>query len=331
MAARPLPDEFALIARYFAPLAAGAPGAAGLTDDVAALDVEPHEQLIVTADAVVGGVHFLADDPPDLVARKLLRANLSDLAGKGARPLGYLMTCAFPPEIDEPWLAAFVAGLAADQKEFGLSLLGGDTTATPGPATLSATVLGAVARGRLPRRGDAQAGDAVLVSGSLGDGALGLDVLRGRVAAPDAVGRDHLVGRYRLPQPRLALGRALAETGIVRAAMDISDGLLADLGHICNASRLGADVDWRRLPLSPAAAQMAAAQPELRERIVAGGDDYELLLTVPADGVAAATAAAARVGVPLTAIGRMGGGAGVRIRDEQGREMRVARTGYRHF
>jgi len=331
VAARPLPDEFALIARYFAPLAAGAPGAAGLTDDVAALDVEPHEQLIVTADAVVGGVHFLADDPPDLVARKLLRANLSDLAGKGARPLGYLMTCAFPPEIDEPWLAAFVAGLAADQKEFGLSLLGGDTTATPGPATLSATVLGAVARGRLPRRGDAQAGDAVLVSGSLGDGALGLDVLRGRVAAPDAVGRDHLVGRYRLPQPRLALGRALAETGIVRAAMDISDGLLADLGHICNASRLGADVDWRRLPLSPAAAQMAAAQPELRERIVAGGDDYELLLTVPADGVAAATAAAARVGVPLTAIGRMGGGAGVRIRDEQGREMRVARTGYRHF
>jgi thiamine-monophosphate kinase len=331
VAGRSRPDEFALIARYFAPLAATAPGAAGLTDDVSALEIEPAERLIVKTDAIVGGVHFLPDEAPGLIARKLLRVNLSDLAGKGARPLGYLLTCAFPREIDEPWLAKFVEGLAADQKEFGLSLLGGDTTATPGPVTLSAALLGAVAHDRLPRRGDARAGDAILVSGSLGDGALGLDVLRDRIAVPDAAGRDYLVGRYRLPQPRLALGRALAETGIVHASMDISDGLLADLSHICTASRLGADLEWQQLPLSAPAAQLVAAEPALRERIVAGGDDYELLLTVSPDDVAGAMAAAARANVPLTMIGTMTSGTGIRLRDEQGVEMTVGRPGYRHF
>ena len=331
MTGRPLPGEFELIARYFAPLAAGSPGAAGLTDDVAALSVGPGEQLIVKSDAIVGSVHFLPDDPPDLVGRKLLRVNLSDLAGKGARPLGYLMTCAFPREVDEPWVARFVEGLAADQEEFGLSLLGGDTTATPGPVTLSATVLGAVAEDRLPRRGDAREGDAILVSGSLGDGALGLDVLRSRFPGLDAADRDYLVDRYRLPQPRLALGHALVEADIVHASMDVSDGLLADLGHICSTSGLGAEIEWLRLPLSDAAARLVGRDPGLRERIVAGGDDYELLLTVAADDVATASAAAARVGVRLTAIGSMRGGSAVRILDEQGREINVGRPGYRHF
>jgi thiamine-monophosphate kinase len=327
----PLPGEFELIARHFAPLAAGNPGAAGLTDDVAALEIGPDEQLIVKSDAIVGGVHFLADDPPDLIGRKLLRVNLSDLAGKGARPLGYLMTCAFPSDVDEPWVARFVDGLAADQKEFCLSLLGGDTTATPGPVTLSATALGAVGRHRLPRRGDARDGDMILVSGTLGDGALGLDVLRHRFPDLDAADRDYLVDRYRLPQPRLALGRALVEAGIVHASMDVSDGLLADLGHICSTSGLGAEIEWARLPLSAAATRLAGRDAGWRQRVVAGGDDYELLLTVATGDVAAALAAAARVGVRLTAIGSMRGGSGVRILDEQGRDISVGRTGYRHF
>jgi thiamine-monophosphate kinase len=228
-------------------------------------------------------------------------------------------------------VARFVEGLAADQKEFGLGLLGGDTTATPGPVTLSATVLGAVARDRLPRRGDARDGDAILVSGSLGDGALGLDVLRDRFPALDAADRDYLVDRYRLPRPRLALGRALVEAGIVHASMDISDGLLADLGHICSTSGLGADIEWPRLPLSAAATRLVGRDPNLRERIVAGGDDYELLLTVAADDVDAAMAAAARVGVRLTGIGAMRSGTGVRILDEHGQDISVGRTGYRHF
>jgi thiamine-monophosphate kinase len=275
-----LPGEFELIARYFAPLAAGAPGAFNLSDDVAVVEVGPGEQLAVKADAIVAGVHFLPADPPDLIARKLLRVNLSDLAGKGARPLGYLLTCAISNDVDEAWLAKFVDGLGADQREFGLSLLGGDTTATPGPLTLSATVFGAIAKGRLPWRGAAQAGDAVLVSGTLGDGALGLDVQRQEFPELDAAGRAELVDRYRLPRPRLKLGRALVEAGLVHAAMDISDGLLADLGHICATSKLGADIEWPRVPLSEPAAKLVAARPLLRERIVAGGDDYELLLTV---------------------------------------------------
>ena len=331
MARRPLPGEFELIARYFAPLAAGAPGAFDLTDDVALIDVAADEQLAVKTDAIVAGVHFLPADPPDLIARKLLRVNLSDLAGKGARPLGYLMTCALPADLDEAWVATFVDGLAADQREFGLSLLGGDTTATPGPLTLSATVFGAIRRGRLPWRGAAQAGDAVLVSGTLGDGALGLDVQRQEFPELDAAGRAHLIDRYRLPRPRLQLGRALVDAGLVHAAMDISDGLLADLGHICRTSKLGADIEWPRIPLSAPAAKVVAARPQLRERIVAGGDDYELLLTVAADDVPAALSLAQRAGVALAPIGRMSAGSGVRIRDENGDKIEIGRTGFRHF
>jgi thiamine-monophosphate kinase len=331
VACRPLPGEFELIARYFAPLAAGAPGAFGLTDDVAIVDVGPDEQLVVKTDAVVAGVHFLPADPPDLIGRKLLRVNLSDLAGKGARPLGYVMTCAFPADLDEDWVAKYVEGLAADQREFGLSLLGGDTTATPGPLTLSATVFGAIGKGRLPWRGGARADDAVLVSGTLGDGALGLDVQRQDFPELGAVGRAHLVDRYRLPRPRLQLGRALVEAGLVHAATDISDGLLADLGHICETSKLGADIEWPRLPLSLPTRKLVSARPQLRERIIAGGDDYELLLTVAAGDVPAALAIAQDAGVALAPVGHMTAGAGVRIRDEGGAEIVIARTGYRHF
>jgi thiamine-monophosphate kinase len=331
VARRPLPGEFELIARYFAPLAAGAPGAFGLTDDVAIVDVGRDEQLVVKSDAIVAGVHFLPADPPDLIARKLLRVNLSDLAGKGARPLGYLMTCAFPGDLDESWVAKYVEGLAADQREFGLSLLGGDTTATPGPLTLSATIFGAIAKGRLPWRGGARDGDAVLVSGTLGDGALGLDVQRQEFPELDAAGRAHLTDRYRLPRPRLQLGRALVDAGLVHASIDISDGLLADLGHICRTSKLGADIEWPRVPLSEPARKLVATRPQLRERVIAGGDDYELLLTVSTGDVPAALAIAQGTGVALAPIGRMTVGGGLRIRDENGGEIAIGRSGYRHF
>jgi thiamine-monophosphate kinase len=331
VAGRRLPAEFDLIARYFAPLTAGRPEALGLADDVALLDIDPSDSLIVTADALIAGVHFLPEDPPALIARKMLRVNLSDLAGKGARPLGYLMTCAFPDDVDEAWLADFTAGLAADQREFGLALLGGDTTGTPGPLALSLTALGRVRRGQALLRSAARAGDVVMVSGTLGDGALGLDVQRREFAGLPAAARDFLIDRYRLPQPRLALGQALAERGLARAGMDISDGLLADLGHICQASGVGAVLRWSDLPLSPAAQAMLSAAPELNERIVAGGDDYELLVTVPADRVDAALGAAGALGLPLVAIGRIEAGAGVRLLDPAGAELRFARTGYQHF
>lgn len=326
-----LPAEFDLIARYFAPLAAGRAGAVGLTDDAAFLDIDPGTELVVTADALVAGVHFLPDDPADLVARKALRVNLSDLAAKGATPLAYFLTAAFSPQVDEVWLAAFCAGLAADQAEFGIQLMGGDTTATPGPLTLSITALGTVPRGRAARRGGARAGDAVLVSGSVGDATLGLMALRGGLPTLSAADRQYLIDRYHLPRPRSALGPRLAEAGLARAAIDVSDGIVADLGHICTSSALGAEIETARLPLSAAAAAAVAAAPELMTKVLTGGDDYEILFTAPADRLPLIAALGQSIGLPLTVIGHMAAGQGVRVLGPGGMELPLAKTGYRHF
>ena len=330
------PGEFELIRRYFAPLAAAAPAALGLGDDAAILSPRPGQDLVVTADALVAGVHFLPDDPPEQIARKMLRVNLSDLAAKGATPLGYLMTCAFDGRVDEPWLASFCAGLAADQAAFGIGLLGGDTVGTLGPLTLSVTAMGEVPAGRALRRNAAQAGDLVFVSGTLGDSALGLKRLRGKLAALSAEEGIFLIDRYRLPQPRLQLGRALMEAGLAKAALDISDGLLADLGHIGEQSNLAAKIESARLPLSPAAARALQDDPALIADIAAGGDDYELLFTAPATAQAPIAALGQRLGLRLTLIGRMIEAAGshpgaVRLLDEKGREIALERRGWQHF
>jgi thiamine-monophosphate kinase len=319
--------EFERIARFFAPLAA--PGALGLTDDVAFIDGPDGEEYVLKTDAIVEGVHFLPDDPPDLVARKLLRVNLSDLAGKGAAPVGYLLMTALPRSRDEEWLAAFAAGLAADQSAYGIGLLGGDSTATEGPATLSATVIGRVARGRAVLRSTAKPGDLVYVSGTLGDAALGLLALRGELPELDGAHLAFLADRYRLPQPRVALGQRLL--GVAQAMMDISDGLVGDLGHICETSGVGATIEAAALPLSPAARAVVAAEPERLLAALGGGDDYELLLTVPARKAAAIPMLAAETGVPLTHIGRIEAGKGVSVVDAAGKAMPVQVAGYRHF
>ncbi len=321
MAPAKLPDEFALIARYFRPLAAGAEGALNLADDAALLDVPSGHRLVVTADALVAGVHFFAEDAPDLIARKMLRVNLSDLAAMAAVPLGYVMTCAFPETIDETWLAGFAAGLARDQAEFAITLMGGDTTATPGPLTLSVTAFGTVEAGRELRRSGARVGDLIAVSGTIGDAALGLARLQGRIGG--FFGDDELIERYLLPQPRLALARRLI--GLATAGMDISDGLVGDLGHICNASHLGAVIEAGKLPLSKPARHLLAEQPNLLATVLTGGDDYELLFTVPAER----RAELARL--PVTIVGRMEAGQGTSVLDAEGRAIDTGKGGYRHF
>jgi len=320
-----LPAEFSLIARHFRPLAGQ--GALDLADDAAVLDIPPGRQLVVAADAMVEGVHYLPDDPPETIGRKLLRVNLSDLAAMGAAPLGYLMTTSLPRDVSEDWIAGFVRGLAEDQKEFGLHVLGGDTTATPGPTCLSLTILGTVAPDAVLRRAGARAGDDVWVSGTIGDGALGLRVLRGEVPA-DAEG--HLARRYRLPQPRLALGQAIAR--IAHAGMDVSDGLVQDLGHLCRAGGCGAEIAAGDVPLSPAARALVAAQPALLPALLTGGDDYEVLFTAAPDAAGAVQAAAARAGTPVARIGRMvAGPPEVVLRDADGAVLDVARGGWSHF
>ncbi len=312
-----LPEEFVRIARHFRPLAG--PGALGLVDDAAVFTPPAGRDMVVAADAMVAGVHFLHDDPPDLVARKLLRTNLSDLAAMGAVPLGYLLTLSVPRETPDAWFAAFAAGLALDQAEFGIALLGGDTTSTPGPVCLSLTILGTVQPGQALRRTGAGVGDGVWVTGTIGDGALGLLAARGEI--DDAF----LADRYRLPRPRVALGRVLH--GIASAAMDVSDGLVQDLGHICRASGVAAAIEATLVPLSPAARRM-----ERLALCLTGGDDYELLLAVPPALDARLKEVASAAGIAVTRIGAfLAGEARVTVLGQNGAVLPLERGGWSHF
>jgi thiamine-monophosphate kinase len=317
-----LPPEFSLIARHFRPLVG--PGALDLSDDAALLDPPVGKQLVLAADAIVAGVHFLPDDPPETISRKLLRTNLSDLAAMGAAPLGYLMTCAFPAGTEDSWIAAFVAGLAADQTEFGLHVLGGDTVSTPGPASFSLTILGTVLPGQALRRQGARPGDEIWVSGTIGDGALGLLALTGKLP-PDA----YLAERYRLPRPRLALGQALA--GVARAAMDVSDGLVQDLGHLARAAGCGAAIEAALVPLSDPARAALVADPALLPRILGGGDDYELLFAAAPGEADRVLAAGRATQTPVSRIGRFMDGTGVLVLDAAGAPIPLPRRGWSHF
>ena len=308
-----------MIARHLRPLAG--PGALGLADDAAVVNLPPERSLVITADAMVAGIHFLVDDEPSLIARKLLRTNLSDIAAMGATPFGYLTTLSVPRGTQDAWFEGFAAGLAEDQRVFRLALLGGDTTTTPGPVSLSLMILGTVEPGSALRRSGARSGDRLFVSGTIGDGALGLLAARGELADPTG----YLADRYRLPQPRLALGNLLR--GIASAAMDISDGLVQDIGHLCRASGLAAVIHANRLPLSPAA--------RVADRLalcLTGGDDYELAFAIPPERVEAALAAAAAALVPVTQIGHFEPGqANVTVLGEDLTPLRLERSGWDHL
>lgn len=315
-------DEFDSIARLFRPLAGDAPEALGLFDDAAVLPQRAGFDLVTTTDAMVEGVHFLPGDPADLVARKLLRVNLSDLAAKAAEPYGYLLVVAWSPAWGEDRRSAFARGLGEDQARFGLRLFGGDTVSTPGPMTAAATLFGWAEAGRMVRRSGARAGDLVLVSGQIGDGWLGLQAAQGQIDLP-AAHLAYLADRYRLPEPRLPLRDAL--TRYASAAADVSDGLLADAGHIAESSGLRAEIDLDQLPLSVAAMGLAERAVEL----ASGGDDYEVVCTAAPEHAAALTAAAEQAGVPIRVVGRMVEGSGVAA-FMQGRPVAIERLGWRH-
>lgn len=272
-------SEFELIEKYFAPLAAPNGNATGksfgLLDDAAVLSCAPGEEWVVTKDAIVEGIHFLSDDPPASVAKKLLRVNLSDLAAKGAKPSHYLLAAAWPTSAEDAWVAEFARGLAEDQELFGVGLLGGDTVSTHGPATFSLTAFGTVKAGNMIRRAGAQVGDKIYVSGTIGDAILGLQILKEGLSVTADGDRDFLVNRYRVPQPRLDLLDLLQQNA--HAAIDVSDGLLADLDHLCRASHLGAHLNLASIPLSSAARSCIDAETAVLEDLVRGGDDYEVL------------------------------------------------------
>jgi thiamine-monophosphate kinase len=323
--------EDSLIARYFKPLATDA-GAFDLTDDAAILKASG-DDLVVTTDAIVEGVHFLPDDPPDTVARKALRVNLSDLAAKGAEPAGFVLTLALRAP-DDAWLAPFARALGEDAARFQCPLLGGDTVSTPGPLMISITAFGRVLPGRMIRRAGAEPGDRVVVSGTIGDAALGLELLKGGAVAAalagDAAARELLIGRYRVPQPRIALAKAVRDHA--SAAMDVSDGLAGDLAKLCAASGVSAAIDAQSVPLSETAQSLLTRGVAGIGSIVSGGDDYEILCTIPEHRFEAFAQAAKLAGVAVTSIGMVIGGAGApKLLDPQGSEIALQRRSYSHF
>ncbi len=327
--------EADIIQSYFAPLAAGYPGAVGLRDDAAVVTVPTGFELVATIDAVASGVHFFADDGPADIGWKALAVNVSDLVAKGAVPHTYLMSLAFPQLPDPAWLAQFASGLRDAQSAFGITLIGGDTDRRPGPVSITISAFGLVGAGAIVRRGSARIGDRVFVSSTLGDSALGLAL---RLGTLDAVAchlslkeREYLLARYLRPNPPVALAGVIGQYG--HASMDISDGLLKDLGRMTAASGVGAVIEASALPLSSASARVLGVFPHWLTAIVGGGDDYQVLVTVPDGRAAAFVEAADAVGVAICEIGRIIEGAGVTLIGSDGQPICVAagQDGWDHF
>jgi thiamine-monophosphate kinase len=324
-------NEERLIARHFKPIARH-PGALALLDDAATLAPPSGHELVITADAIVSGVHFFPNDPADAVARKALRVNLSDLAAKGAEPAGFLLSLALPRTIGDAWLKAFSRGLGSDARQYGCPLLGGDTVRTSGPMMISVAAFGTLPSGTMVRRSGARVGDHVLVTGTIGDAVLGLKLRQRRRTKGwklSASGRNHVARRYLVPDPRNALAPAVRK--FATAAMDVSDGLAGDLGKLCRASRVAAVVDVARVPLSAAARTVLKAERKLITTLLPGGDDYEIVCTVRPARPVAFQAAARAVGVPVTNIGRIVRGSGASFRGPDGRPVSFTRASFSHF
>jgi thiamine-monophosphate kinase len=320
--------EDRLIARFFKPLATH-PGALGLSDDAAFLTPPAGSDLVLKTDAIVGGVHFFPEDAAHAVASKALRVNLSDLAAKGARPLGFLLSLAVPRAIGEQWLEGFAQGLRSDAELFGCPLFGGDTDRTSGPIVVSIAMFGTVAEGTMVRRAGAKAGDRVFVTGTIGDAALGVMARNGKDWKLSEPHRQHLLSRYLVPQPRTVLAEAVRTHA--SAAMDISDGLVGDFGKLCRASSVAADIEIAQVPLSAAAKAVVAADPGAIDSVLTGGDDYEIVCTVPPAKAGSFQAAARAANVAVSEIGKIKGGEGARFLAAGGRVLTFKSASFSHF
>ncbi len=324
--------EFDIIARYFAPLATDA-SALSLRDDAAVLRPPEGQEIVLSCDTIVEGVHFLKDDPAETIGHKALAVNLSDLAGKGARPYVYLLALALPPRPEPAWLTAFAAGLGGLQQSSGIALVGGDTTRTPGPLTITITALGLVPHGHAVLRLGAKRGDRLYVSGTIGDAHLGLRLLedpalaRAWTLTEDDVA--FLVGRYQKPEPRNGL--ALALRNFAAGAIDVSDGLVGDVDKLAKVSHAGAMIEAQSVPLSPAARKAVKQESALLEALLTGGDDYEIVAAVPEGNASGFEAEATAKGVTVTMIGRIEGATGTRVLGEDGRPIRLGPKGFAHF
>lgn len=326
-------DEFDLIRRCFAPLTQAEPGALELRDDGAWLRPDPGMDLVVSADAIVAGVHFPDTIDPADIARRALRVNLSDIAAKGARPRAYTLSLMLPKTTGLDWVEAFAASLGDDQREFGVTLLGGDTTSTPGPLTVCINIFGQLSENTMIKRSNASPGEDIYVSGSIGDAMLGLAAMTGQLSVENDDDRVFLEHRFLRPEPRVATGPALV--GVASAAADVSDGLVADLGHICAASKIAARIDLEAVPLSDAARRAVTDDQPLRINLLTGGDDYEIVFTAPVSARDSISSISSETGVSIDRIGitteKASGAPDVVVQDGSGNPVEVGGGGYRHF
>lgn len=321
-------DEFDVIEQYLTPLA-NTRGAFSLTDDAAVFTPRAGYEVVIAKDAIVEGVHFLSGTEPFDIARKLVRVNLSDIAAMGATPKYYLVSAALPKSVGKQWIQSFAAGLASEQKEFKISLLGGDTTSHYGSLVLSLTILGEAPKGKVIKRSGAKVGDSIYVSGTVGDAALGLKVVMKEIKLTDKTQESYLTGRYHLPEPRLKLGRALRDTA--NAGIDISDGLLGDLQHVCVCSRVGAVIQKESIPVSGASKQVIDKQKKYWSSILSGGDDYELLFTAAQKDEKKIQKISESIGLRITKIGEVTSDKTLKLVDAKGKTFSFSDLGYRHY
>jgi thiamine-monophosphate kinase len=325
--------EFEIIARYFAPLATDAASLA-LRDDAAVLRPPESQEIVLSCDTIVEGVHFLEDDPPDSIGHKALAVNLSDLAAKGARPYVYLLALTLPTEPSPSWLEAFASGLRALQSEAGIALAGGDTTHAPGPLSITVTALGLVPQGHAVLRRGAKRGDRLYVTGTIGDAYLGLRALTEPALARDWGFSDedlaHVIERYRRPRPHSEL--AVILRNFAQGAIDVSDGLAGDIGKLASVCHVGAVIEAARVPLSPPAEKAVRREPHLLAALLNAGDDYEIVAAVPGSSAPGFEAEAKGKGVALTEIGRLESPeAGLLVLGPDGKALKLDHSGYAHF
>ena len=324
-------DEFDRIKKYFKPLASAERGSLDLLDDAAVLPIGSASELVISTDALVEGIHYVGDEDASLIAQKSLRTNLSDMAAMGAAPWAYTLSLILDPlkkcSADQ-WLDSFVAGLQIDQNKYDVRLIGGDSVVGAGPTVISITIIGKLNnKGPLVRSGALQ-NDDVYVSGTIGDSAAGLQVIKGSLDFLDLSDQIYLKNRYYLPQPRVALGLALV--GLASAAMDVSDGLIQDMGHLCSASGLAAVINWPNVPLSPPVITLLESKSISISAIINGGDDYELLFTAPSILRPDIEELSKKTEVPLTRIGYMTEGADVLLMDKENQLISLAGAGFKH-
>ena len=320
--------EFELIKKHLAPLAENS-FSIGLTDDAAIFQPPPNRELVLTKDLLLAGVHFFPTDPPELIARKALRINLSDLAAMGSDPVGYLLGLGLPADWNEAWLEAFCEGLRVDQNHYGIELFGGDTIRSTNGLLVSITMIGSVPVGQGKRRSAAQPDDLIYVTGTLGDSALGLALRRGELPELEGDDKNFLQDRYLLPQPRVEAVELVRS--FATASIDISDGLIADLGHMCASSGIGARLEASRIPISDAVRKVVELDATRFEDVMSGGDDYEVLLSVARRTVPELERAAAKIGVKIQEIGYFCEQEEIKIGNLDGTIRNVSRKGYAHF